>query len=62
MDEVWLALCLGPMDTEEGFINTYMCHQPVYVYTSECKSVSERDMGAGDVFVYTSCSRVMPLV
>lgn len=62
MDEVWLVLCLGPMDTEEGFINTYMCHQPACVYKSECKSVSERDMGAGDVFVYTACYRVMPLV
>lgn len=28
MDEVWSALCLLPMDTEEGFINTYMCHLP----------------------------------
>lgn len=35
IDEVWLALCLGPMDTEEGFINTYMCHLPACVYKNE---------------------------
>lgn len=62
MDEVWLALCLGPMDTEEGFINTYMCHLPACVYTSESERVVERDSGAGDVFVYMPRSRVMPLV
>lgn len=35
MDEVWLMLCLGPMDTEEGFINTYKCHPAASVYESE---------------------------
>lgn len=58
MDEVWLALCLGPMDTEEGFINTYTCHPRVY----KSERVSERDRGKGDVFVYMPCSRVMPLL
>lgn len=33
MDEVWLTLCLGPMNTEEEFINTYMCHLTVCVCT-----------------------------
>lgn len=56
IDEVWLALCLGPVDTEEGFINTYMCHLPARVYENE------RDSGGSDVFVYMPCSRVMPLL
>lgn len=34
MDEVRLVLCLGPKDTGEGFINTYTCHLPAYVYRS----------------------------
>lgn len=41
MDEVWLALCLGPMDTEGGFINTYMCHLPARVYKTESEQVSK---------------------
>lgn len=60
MDEVWIALCLGPVDTGEGFINTYMRHLPACVYKSE--RVSERDCGVGDVFVYMPSSRVMPLL
>lgn len=32
------------------------------VYKSESERVSERDSGAGDVFVYMPCSRVMPLL
>lgn len=58
MDEVLLALCLGPIDREEGFINTYTCHLAACVYKNE----SERDSGGGDVFVYMPCSRVMPLL
>lgn len=63
MDEVWLALCLGLMDKEEGFINTYTCHlASVSVYKSESERVSERDSGSGDVFVYMLCARIMPLL
>lgn len=32
------------------------------VYKSEHERVSKRDSGAGDVFVYTPRSRVMPLL
>lgn len=31
MDEVMPALCLGPSDTEERFINSYTCHLPARV-------------------------------
>lgn len=61
MDEVYLALCLGLMAAEEGFINTYTsCHRATCVYKSEILSKSDR--GTGDVFVYMPCSRVMPLL
>lgn len=30
MNEVWLALCLGPMDTQEAFINSSTCHLTLY--------------------------------
>lgn len=32
MDELMLALCLGPSDTEERFINSYTCHLPARVH------------------------------
>lgn len=38
MDEVVVALCLGPMDREEEFINTYICH-----YILVCIRVKERE-------------------
>lgn len=60
MNEVWRTLCLGPMSTEEGFINTYTCHLSACVYRTENERVNEKDSGTGDVFVYMACSRVMP--
>lgn len=54
------SLCLGPMDTGEGFINTYTCQLPMCVYKGG--RVSEGDSGAGDVFVYMPCSEVMSLL
>lgn len=61
MDEVWLALCSGPMDTKDGS-STPICVTYARVYKSESERVSERDSGTGDVFVYMPCSRVMPLL
>lgn len=49
MDEVWLVLCFGLKETEEGFINTYTCHPPAS--TGEA-GLSERNKNKSDVFVY----------
>lgn len=35
MDELMLALCLGPSDTEERFINSYTCHLPARVHEDD---------------------------
>lgn len=39
MDEVWLVLCLGPKDTDEGFINTYTCHLSACVHKSSVREI-----------------------
>lgn len=53
IDEVCLALCLGPMATEEGFINTYACHPPACVYKSESETVCEREREAQVMYLFT---------
>lgn len=52
MDEVWLVLCLGPKDTDEGFINTYTCHLPARVHES-----SVREAVAQEMYLFT---RLLP--
>lgn len=49
MDEVWLVLCFGLKETEEGFINMYTCHPPA---CTGDPGLSERNKNKSDVFVY----------
>lgn len=50
MDEVWLALCFGLKEQEEGFINAYTC--PLPACTGDA-SLSERNKNKPDVcFVF----------
>lgn len=49
MDEVWLVLCFGLKETEEGFINMYTCHPPACTGDA---GLSERNKNKSDVFVY----------
>lgn len=49
IDEVWLALCLGLVDPEEGFINTYTCHLLACVYENE----RTREIAAEVMYLFT---------
>lgn len=47
MDEVWLVLCFGLKEGEEGFINAYTC--PLPACTGDA-GLSERNKSRPDVF------------
>lgn len=47
MDEVWLVLCFGLKEGEEGFINAYTC--PLPASTGDA-GLSERNRNKPEVF------------
>lgn len=62
MDEVWLALCRVQW-IQKRHSSTPTCVTYLRVRTRvRARELSESNSGAGDVFVYMPCSRVMPLV
>lgn len=52
MDEVWLALCFGLKEREEGFIKAYTC--PLPACTGDA-GLSERNKNKPDVFFCLFC-------
>lgn len=61
MDKVWLALCFGLKEREDGFINTYTCLLPA---STGDAGLSERNKNKADMlrFCFVLCLHTVSMV